>query len=120
MHLNENNKRRKLHHLNKFKKSKKMGKYLTKLQQSDAIVIFKLRTKMTNLKNNFHWKCQGNSCPRCLHELDDEQHLFSSYSQLDSLYRKSRTTNEVFENDVTVERYKEIVSFVRETEIEEQ
>ena len=120
MHLNENNKRRKLHHLNKFKKSKKMGKYLTKLKQSEAIVIFKPRTKMTNLKNNFHWKCQGNSCPRCLHELDDEQHLFSSYSQLDSLYRKSRITNEVFENDVTVERYKEIVSFVRETEIEEQ
>ena len=54
MYLNESNKLRKLHHLNQFKKSIKLEKYLTKLQQSDAIVIFKLRTRMTNLKNNFH------------------------------------------------------------------
>ena len=54
MYLNENNKLRRLNNLNKFKKSIKLEKYLTKLQQSDAIVIFKLRTKMTNLKNNFH------------------------------------------------------------------
>ena len=42
MYLNESNELRKLHHLNKFKKSIKLEKYLTKLQQSDAIVIFKL------------------------------------------------------------------------------
>ena len=67
MYLNESNKLRKLHHLNKFKKSIKLVKYLTKLQQSDAVVIFKLRTRMTNLKNNFHGKYQDNNCPRCLH-----------------------------------------------------
>ena len=67
MYLNESNKLRKLHHLNKFKKSIKLVKYLTKLQQSDAVVIFKLRTRMINLKNNFHGKYQDNNCPRCLH-----------------------------------------------------
>ena len=94
-----------------------MEKYLTTLQQSDAVVIFKLRTRMANLENNFHGKYQDNNGPRSLHEPDDEEHLFSSYSQLGSLYRKYRITNyyEVFENDLTVERYKEIVSFVRET-----
>ena len=99
-----------------------MGKYLTKLQQSDAIVIFKLRTRMTNLNNSFRGKYQDDNCPRCLHEPDDEEHLFSSCSQLGSLYQKYRITNyyEVFENDVTVERCKEIVSFMRETGIEEQ
>ena len=77
---------------------------------------------MTNLKNNFHEKYQDNNCPRCLHGPDDEGHLFSSCSQLSSLYQKYRITNyyEAFENDLTVERYKEIVSFVRETGIEEQ
>ena len=65
---------------------------------------------------------ENNNCPRCLHELDNEEHLFSSCSQLGSLYRKYRITNyyEVFENDMTVQKYKEIVSFVRETGIEEQ
>ena len=56
MSLNKSNKLRKLHHLNKFKKSIKLEKYLTKLQQSDAIVKFKLRIRMTNLKNNFRGK----------------------------------------------------------------
>ena len=68
MYLNENNKLRKIHHLYKFKKSIKLEKYLTKLQQSGTIVIFKLQTRMTNLKNNFHAKYQDNNCPRCLHE----------------------------------------------------
>ena len=99
-----------------------MEKYPTKLQQLDAIVISKLRTRMTNLKNNFHGKYRDNNCPRCLHELDNEEHLLSSCSQLGSLYRKCRITNyyEVFENNMTVQRYKEIVSFVRERGIEEQ
>ena len=85
MYLNESNKLRKLHLLNKIKKSIKLGKYLTKLQQSDAIVTFKLRTRMTNLKNIFHGKHQDNNCPKYLHEPDDEEHLFSSCSQLVSL-----------------------------------
>ena len=77
---------------------------------------------MTNLKNNFHGKNQENNYPRCLYEPDDEEHLFSSCSQLGSLYRKYRIINyyKVFENDLIVERYKKIVSFVRETGIEEQ
>ena len=76
---------------------------------------------MTNLKNNFHRKYQDNNCPRCLHEPDDEEHLFSSCLQLGSLYQKYRITNyyEVFKNDQTVEKYKETVSFIRETGIEE-
>ena len=117
MYLDENNKLRKLHHLNKFEKPMKLEKYLTKLQQSDAKVIFKLRTRMTNRKNNFCGKYQDNYCPRCLHEPDDEEHLFSSCPQLGSLYQKYRIRNcyEVFENDVTVEGYKEIVSFVRDS-----
>ena len=56
LYLNESNKLKKLHHLNKFVKSIKLEKKLIKLQQLDAIVIFKLRTRMTNLKNNFHGK----------------------------------------------------------------
>ena len=80
MYLNETNKLRKLHRLNKYKKSIKLEKYLTKLQQSHAIVIFNLRTRITNLKNNFHGKYQDNNCPRCLHEPDDKEHLNSSCS----------------------------------------
>ena len=91
MYLNESNKLRKLHHLNKIKKSIKLGKYLTKLQQSDAIVIFKLRTRMTNLKNKIHGKYQDNNCARCIHEPNDKEHLFSSCSQLGALYQKCKS-----------------------------
>ena len=90
MYVNESNKLTKLHHLNKSKKSIKLEKYFTTLQQSDAIVIFKLRSRMRNLKNNFHGKHQDNNCPRCHHEPDDEEHLFSSCSQLGSPYRMYR------------------------------
>ena len=96
MYLNDSNKLRILHHLNKFKKSIKLEKYLTKLQQSDAIVIFKRRTT-----KNFRRKYQDNNCPRCLHESDDEVHLISHCSQ------------HSFDNDPTAERYKQISSFFR-------
>ena len=65
---------------------------------------------MTNLENNFYGKYQDNNYPRCPYKPDDEECLFSSYSQLDLLYRKYKIINycEMFENDLTVERYKEI------------
>ena len=77
---------------------------------------------MRNPKNNFHGKYEDNNCPRWLHGPDDEENLFSSCSLLGSLYQRYKITNyyEVFENDVTVDTYKEIVSFMRETGIEEQ
>ena len=40
-----------------------MEKYLTKLQQLDTVVIFKLRTRMTKLKKYFHEKYQVDNIP---------------------------------------------------------
>ena len=60
---------------------------------------------MTNMKNNFYEKNQNNNCPRCHHEQDDEEHLFSYCSQLGSLYGNYKITNwdEAFERETGIE-----------------
>ena len=81
-------------------------------------MIFKLRTR-----NNFCRKYQDNNCRRCLHESDDEEDLFGSFSQLSSLsteQHKITNYHEVLDNDQTVERYKQILNFFRRVEIEDQ
>ena len=48
---------------------------------------------MTNMKDNLHEKNQDSNCPRCHHEQDDEEHLFSYCSQLGSLNANYKITN---------------------------
>ena len=66
----------------KYKKEPKR-EYIKSLTWSEASIIFKLRTRMLNLKNNFRNNTNWDIlCPRCYKEIDNEQHLFEQCNQL--------------------------------------
>ena len=72
---------------------------------------------MLNLKYNFGNNTKGDiSCPRCHKEIDNEQHLFEGYKQLEDLYwkYKIKSYEEIFESKTKMDRLKEIVDFVKE------
>ena len=74
----------KLKTLNKYKREPKREQYIKSLTRSEASVIFKLRTRMLNLKNNFRNNKKGDiSCQRYHKEIDNEQHLLERCNQLD-------------------------------------
>ena len=92
-------------------------KYMSKLSRSEAPTIFKLRTKMIHLKNNFRNIYKHDIlCPRCKKQQDVEEHLFGNCEKLKDLYIKYNILEyeEVFKNNITIERLKQIVKFIEE------
>ena len=107
--------------LNKYKKEPKREQYIKSITRSEASIIFKLRTRMINLKNNFRNNTNGDIlCPRCHKEIDNEQHLFERCNQLEDLYRKYqiKSYEEIFESKTKMDRLKEIVEFIKEIGLE--
>ena len=64
-------------------------KYMCKLSRSEKSRIFKLRTKMIHLKNNFKNIYKRDIiCSRCDKEQDVEENLFGKCEKLKELYLK--------------------------------
>ena len=76
IHKNECKKLKKLKCLNQYKTNIKREKYIDILQQKQTRILFKLRTRMINVRNNFKNKYEDLMYPRCKKEIDDEKHLF--------------------------------------------
>ena len=96
-------------------------KYMSKLPRSDASTIFKLRTRMIHLKNNFRNIYKHDIlCPQCKKEQDMEEDLFRNYEKLKDLYIKYNILGheEVF-NNITIERLKQIVKFIEELDVKQ-
>ena len=107
----------KLRTLSKCKNEPKREGHIKSLTQSEESIIFKLRTSMLNLKNNFRNNTKGDILYlRCHKEIDNEQHLFERCNQLDDLYRKYKISSyeEIFDSKMKMDRLKEIVEFVKE------
>ena len=110
----------KLKLLNKYKTKPQKEQYIKKLTRSEASTIFKLRTRMTNVKSNYKNKHSNNlKCDRCSKENEDEQHLFERCDQLKLLQQKYKIKNfeEVFQS-TEIERLKQIASFIKELGLE--
>ena len=78
-------------------------KYISKLSRSEASTIFKLRTRMIHLKNNFRNIYKHDIlCPRCKKQQDVEEHLFGNCEKLKSFYIKYNILEyeEVFSNSI--------------------
>ena len=109
----------KLTTLNKHKKEPKREQYIKSLTQSEASIIFKLRTRIINHKNNFRNNTNGNIlCPRCHKEIDNEQHLFEWCNKLEDLYwkYKIKSYEDIFESKMKMDRLKEIVEYIKQIE----
>ena len=86
------------------------------MTRSETSVIFKLRTRMLNLKNIFRNNAKGDTlCPRCLKEIDNEQHLFERRNQLEDLYQKhkNKSYEEIFGSKTKIDKLKEIVESIK-------
>jgi len=105
--------------LSRTKSKIKKEQYLTKLKRSEASIIFKLRCRMINLKNNFKATNKDQKCPRCKKDTDNEQHLFGKCEKLLLLYEKHKIQNydEIFEETISMDRLKQIATFIKDVKL---
>ena len=86
--------------------------YLTSLSSSEALIIFKVRVRMLNLKTNFKRKYELDlSCPFCLEGEESIDHIFTCNKGLlrpDKLENFAFTDNMRFLKDIAkfITRYK--------------
>ena len=83
IYKNECEKLKKLKCLNQYKAKIKRERYMDILQQERVRVLFKVRTQMISVRNNFKNKYEDLMCPRCKKEIDDEKHLFTKCENTD-------------------------------------
>ena len=75
IYKNECEKLKKLKCLNQYKAKVKRERYMDILKQKQTRILFKLRTRMINVRNNFKNKYEDLMCTRCKKEIDDEKYL---------------------------------------------
>ena len=122
IYKNECEKLKKLKCLNQYKAKIKRERYMDILQQERVRVLFKVRTQMISVRNNFKNKYEDLMCPRCKKEIDDEKHLFTKCEKLADIQNKYNINdpNEVFNEGLSKERMIKIAKFIDETEIEKK
>ena len=122
IYKNECEKLKKLKCLNQYKAKIKRERYMDILQQERVRVLFKLRTQMISVRNNFKNKYEDLMCPRCKKEIDDEKHLFTKCEKLANMQNKYNINypNEVLNEGLSKERMIKIAKFIDETEIEKK
>ena len=122
IYKNECEKLKKLKCLNQYKAKIKRERYMDILQQKQARILFKLRTPMISVRNNFKIKYEDLMRPRCKKEIDDEKHLFTKCEKLANMQNKYNINypNEVLNEGLSKERMIKIAKFIDETEIEKK
>ena len=122
IYKNECEKLKKLKCLNQYKAKIKRERYMDILQQERVRVLFKVRTRMISVRNNFKNKYEDLMCPRCKKEIDDEKHLFTKCEKLVDIQNKYNINdpNEVFNEGLSKERMTKVAKFIDETEIEKK
>ena len=122
IYKNECEKLKKLKCLNQYKAKIKRERYMDILQQERVRVLFKVRTQMISVRNNFKNKYEDLMCPRCKKEIDDEKHLFTKCEKLVDIQNKYNINdpNEVFNEGLSKERMTKVAKFIDETEIEKK
>ena len=122
IYKNECEKLKKLKWLNQCKAKIKRERYMDILQQKQGRILFKLRTRMISVRNNFKNKYEDLMCPRCKKEIDDEKHLFTKCEKLVDIQNKYNINdpNEVFNEGLSKERMAKVTKFIDETEIEKK
>ena len=103
----------KLRYLFEHKQEMIKEKYMYKLSRSETSAFFKLHTRMIHLKNHFRNIYKHNVlCPLYKKKQDVEEHIFAKCKKLKELYLKHDILEyeEVFDENITVEKLKQIVS----------
>ena len=74
--------------LKAIKRHLKCERHVDMLQQKQAGILFKLRTWMVSVRNDFKSNYEDLMCPRCEKEIDSEKHLFIKCKKLADIQNK--------------------------------
>ena len=74
-------------------------KYMNELARQEASIIFKARTRMLDVKNNFRGKYKDTKCQKCPENIETQEHVLETCHGIHTDPSTKITTNEIFEND---------------------
>ena len=83
-YLTEQNESTKMKYLSDYKYELKRKKYIEQLPRDKAREVFKLRSKMMNLRMNYKNMYTNTKCPRCNKEEDNELHIIEECSKINN------------------------------------
>ncbi len=88
--------------------------YMDKLNRYDVSTIFKARTRMIDVKNNYRGKYQDNICRGCGTTEETQQHVLGECTEIHKDQSTKILINEIFSEDTT--KLKIIAEKIRRTE----
>jgi hypothetical protein len=94
-------------------KSQKNKGYMNKLTRHEASTIFKARTRMLDVKNNFRGKHQNNVCRGCGNQNETQEHILEECNQIHPNEDCKVKKEEIF--DEAPQKLKEIAKKINST-----
>ena len=73
--------------------------YMEKLNREDASTIFKARTRMLDIKNNYRGKYGNNLCRACGLNEEDQKHVLEQCTSIHTTDEEKVTEEQIFEED---------------------
>ena len=77
----------------------KRAKYLDKLTRKECNTIFRARTRMSEVKNNFKTKYQDNTCRACKTTTETQEHVLNECQILHPTSESKVTSQDIFNED---------------------
>ena len=74
-------------------------KYMKELTRQEASIIFKARTRMLDVKNNFRGKYNDTKCRKCPENKETQEHVLETCPGIHTDPSTKITKSEIFEND---------------------
>ena len=74
-------------------------KYMKELTRQEASIIFKARTRMLDVKNNFRGKYKDTKCRKCPENIETQELVLETCPGIHNDPSTKITTNDIFEND---------------------
>ena len=82
----------------------KRKNYMNKLTRKEASTIFKARTRMLDIKENYRGKYTDNKCRACKQEPETQEHILESCTKIHDNHTTHVTKDEIFDEDITTLR----------------
>ena len=76
-------------------------KYMKELKRMEASTIFKARTRMLDVKNNFRGKYKDTKCRKCTETIESQEHVLETCTGIHDDDTTKINTNDIFDSNPT-------------------
>ncbi len=83
-------------------KAGKRPKYMKELTRKQASIIFKARTRMLDVKNNYKGKYKDTKCRKCNYENETQEHILQECTGIHTSEHSKIRTTDIFNDDITI------------------